>query len=115
MATKISVGETYVASKFCSGENARGPWEMIVIKGPGRGSKSVMLFTENIPSGVVEGGKFTVDKIRDVTFKAAKDEKGNWTRNEVVINAEVTAEKTPRLGEAYEDFETAYDLDMDLF
>lgn len=115
MATKIAVGEEYTASKYRSGETDRGPWEMIVVKG-GRGQKSVAIFTTNNPSGVVEGGKFTVDKIESVTVKAAKDEKGNWTKTEVVVNAEVTAEKTAREGEMQlDDLDFAYDLNMDLF
>ena len=114
MATKIEVGETYKATKFRSGENAQGTWEMAVVKS-GKGSRSVLVFATNVPSGVVEGGNFTVEKIQSVTVKAAKDEKGNWTRTETVINAEITAEKTARLGEAYEDFDLAYDLNEDLF
>jgi hypothetical protein len=115
MPTKITVGETYEASKFRSGENSQGSWEMIAVRG-GKGQKSVTIFATNIPSGVVEGGKFTVDKIESVTVKAAKDANGNWTRSETVVNAEVTAEKTHRQGDFdLPDFDEGYDLNMDLF
>ena len=114
MAVQVTVGETYEAAKFRSGENDRGSWEMILIKG-GRGQKSVVLFATNVPSGVVEGGKFKIVKIESATIKKAKDASGNWTKTEVVLHAEVEAEKTARLGEAYKDFDVEYDLDMDLF
>lgn len=115
MATKIEVGETYQASKFKSGENSIGPWEMILVKGAGRGQKSLVIFPDNVPCGVVEGGNFKVNKITSATVKAAKDAAGNWTKTEVVLRAEVEAEKTTRLGEGYEDFDLAYDLNEDLF
>ena len=115
MATKIEVGLEYEAKKYRSGENARGRWEMAVV-GAGKGQKNVLVFFSNIPSGVVEGGRFTVDKINDVTVKAAKDANGNWTKTEVVVNAEVTAEKNHQTGDFdMTDFDTAYDLNMDLF
>lgn len=114
MATKITVGESYEASKFRSGENSVGPWEMIVVKGA-RGQKSVVIFVDNVPSGVVEGGQFTVEKISSANIKKAKDASGSWSKTEIVLHAEVTAEKTARLGEGFEDFDTEYDLDMDLF
>ena len=115
MATKLKIGETYKASKFRSGENSQGPWEMVIVNG-GKGTRSILIFPTNAPTGIRENGLFKIDEIEEVQNKAKQDENGKWTKNEVVVRARLRVVRSvdDGLGD-YEDFNVDYELDMSMF
>lgn len=118
MATTICVNGVATAAKVRKGTNDRGSWEMIVVKPQNKGGRTIVIFAENTPTGVVEGGDFRVDKITEVRAKSAKDANGNWTKTEIVARAVVEpVMKVSDLDDSdlYGDFGEDYDLDLEKF
>lgn len=82
---QIIPGEVLTAEKVLSGESDRGKWEMIKISdGKSRGKK-MTLFPTTVPSGVTDGGSFTVKAITGVKYTARKY-KDQWYDE---VNADV--------------------------
>lgn len=88
MSCIIKINEPLEASFVRSGkrEQSGDKWEMIVVKDIGRSGRDIVIFVDNAPCGVKEGGLFKVSAIKSVKWGAQKDREGKW-RDKVTINA----------------------------
>ena len=96
---ELKRGEVYTADRTRSGESAKGgPWQFVAVKEvlpsgkPGR--KEILLWVDNKPVPIEEGGSFRLDSINSVKFASRKDNAGAW-HDECNITAEITAVMGP--------------------
>ena len=108
---RIDKDGEYKASRVRSGTAAKGDWELVVVKAEGRARQEVTVFAENVPSGVVEDGKFRVKEIRSLSLRQKKDYDGNWTRQDVSISAVIEPADTEQAVDL-EDLGGFDDLDL---
>jgi len=100
---KLEKGGVYKVGRFRSGRSDRGPWEVITVKSEDKARQELTIFPSAVPSGLYEGCHMKIVEIKTVTRKKKKDANGNWTLNDVCLDAEV--ELVP---------EEDYNLDGDL-
>lgn len=63
MALTANVNEIYTAKFIKTGVSSKGAWELIVIEAHGKDRARIPLWVQNVPSGVVEGGRFSIASI----------------------------------------------------
>lgn len=97
--TVIAPGEEYTAKRFRSGVTSKGPWELVVVDDE-RGKNEVTLFPVNVPSHVLEGGKFRILEIKKVKTGFKKKDDGTWNPN---TTADVVVEPVITEMEGFED------------
>jgi len=73
---KLEKGGQYRAELVRSGVSQRGDWELIRVSDGKK--KSITVWPDNKPSGVVEGGDFVIEEITTVKLGARKDSQGRW-------------------------------------
>ena len=93
----ITIGDTYRAKWAHSGENARGPYEMVKVVND-KDKEDITIFINNCPTGITTNDRFVINKITTVTRKwrkgnvwnsQKKEREEGWIQ-EVEINADVT-------------------------
>lgn len=88
--TEIRVDEVYVAESVKTGENEHGPWEIVVVKGPGKRQARIGISVVDPPSGIGINGAFRVDEIRSVMVRNYKNANGYWTQGgSVTVRARI--------------------------
>lgn len=87
---ELKTGEVYTAARARSGESGKGPWQFAAVKEEGKGRKEILIWVENKPVNLAEGGNFRIKKIHSVKFASRKDNAGNW-RDEVNVSADIEA------------------------
>ena len=94
---RISVGSVYVATWAYSGQNNRGPYEMLKVTNE-KGKEPITIFVNNVPTGIAKGERFVINKVTDVICKwrkgmvwnsHTKQKEEGWEM-EYDINADVT-------------------------
>lgn len=101
---RVQTGGEYTAARVRSGSSERGDWELVVIKGENRARQELTVYPTNMPCGVTEGEKFTLNSITGVQMKKRRDADGNWTKEEVSIMAEIR----PLAPNELEDFDSPF-------
>lgn len=86
---KIEKGGEYTANTVRSGENSRGPWELVVVKAEGRARQKITIFPTNYPTGIQEGENFIIKEITGVVVKQKQDSNGGWTLMDTNVYAEL--------------------------
>lgn len=76
--TEIREGESYIARHIKKGNSERGPYEIVIIQGKGKGQPAIALSVLNIPSGMGVNNAFTIVKIYSVAVRNYQDKKGVW-------------------------------------
>ena len=108
MPVRLKVGEVYEADVVRSGESARGPWEMIVVRSKTKDKKEIAVFADNIPSGVTEGGTFKIDEILGVNYTARRREFQGVAKWEANINVDARVSPQVSYADAMEDLDSGY-------
>lgn len=66
---KAEVNIVYTAELVRAGISPRGEYEMVLIKSPGSDRTRIPIWVKNVPSGVVEGGKFVINAITGAAIR----------------------------------------------
>lgn len=85
---RIQEGKIYTAIRQKAGSSSKGDWELLITEDE-RGYNPIALFAENRPSGVLEGGKFRIEKIISASFGSRQSSDGTWNPS-VSISAVVS-------------------------
>lgn len=72
MALNANVNEVYTAKLVKSGISSKGAWEMIVLEADGKDRARIPLWVQNVPSGVMMGGKFIISEILGARIRHIK-------------------------------------------
>ena len=104
---KIEKGGTSTATRFRSGENDRGYWELIVVKAEGRARQKLTIFPTNTPTGIKEKDQFVIKDITSVSVKQKQDSAGNWSIFDTSVWAEVERVEPVDLLEDDDDIDIA--------
>lgn len=102
---KIEKGGEYTATRFRSGENDRGHWELVVVKAEGRARQNLTIFPTNSPTGIQEKDNFIVKEISGVAVKQKQDSNGEWKLTDTQVWAELERVEPVDL----EDVSSTYD------
>lgn len=84
---EVHQGGEYTAYRVRAGRSSRGAWELVVVRDEGKAHQELTIFPANLPSGVEEGQRFTVQAISGLKFKKRKDGDGEWTKYDLSVNA----------------------------
>ena len=87
--TEIRVGQVYLASEVKTGRNEHGPWEMIIVRAPGRNQPTIAVSVTKPPSGIGANGVFKICSIRSVMHRNWKAPNGKWMPGNVTVKAGV--------------------------
>lgn len=68
---KANIDVVYTAEMVKSGISPRGPYEMVLFKSNGDHAR-LPIWVKNVPSGVVEGGKFVIKSITGAGIRHIK-------------------------------------------
>ena len=91
MSTIIKLNEPLEAGYVRGGTKTNGEkWEMIVVKDQSKAGRDIVIFVDNAPCGVQEGGMFKIGSITSVKWGAQKDREGKW-RDKVSCNAVIAS------------------------
>ena len=107
---KIEKGGTYKATRFRSGENDRGYWELIVVKAEGKARQTLTLFPTNTPTGISEKDEFVIKEITGVAVKQKRDGNGNWSIFDTNVWAEVEKVEVADLEDLGNDIEDIFNV-----
>ncbi len=107
---KIEKGGTYKATRFRSGENDRGYWELIVVKAEGKARQTLTLFPTNTPTGISEKDEFVIKEITGVAVKQKQDSNGNWSIFDTNVWAEVEKVEVADLEDLGGDIEDIFNV-----
>lgn len=107
---KIEKGGTYKATRFRSGENDRGYWELIVVKAEGKARQALTLFPTNTPTGISEKDEFVIKEITGVAVKQKRDSNGNWSIFDTNVWAEVEKVEVADLEDLGGDIEDIFNV-----
>ena len=66
---KAELNVTYTAEMVRVGTNIRGEYEMVLIKASGTDKARIPIWVKNVPSGIVEGGKFVINAITGASIR----------------------------------------------
>ena len=84
---KANVNVTYTAEMVRTGQSPRGEYEMVLLKTNGDHAR-LPIWVKNVPSGVVEGGKFIIAQITGAGIRHIKpSERYDKWRDEFSIEA----------------------------
>ena len=75
---ELKIGELYTAARARQGESPKGPWQFAAVREDGKGRKEILIWVDNRPQPIAEGGKFRLGAISSVKFASRKDNAGVW-------------------------------------
>lgn len=68
---KVNVNVTYTADMVRYGQSPRGEYEMVLLRGLASNDR-IPIWVKNVPSGIVEGGRFVIQEITGAGIRHIK-------------------------------------------
>ena len=87
--TEVRVGQAYVAKAVKTGRSKNGPYEIVIVRAPGKGQPVIGISVTNVPSGIGPNGVFQLRSIRSVMHRKYKNSNGKWVEGSVTVKGKI--------------------------